>query len=87
MSDLIASADRQMFERHGLARTLHAAGQMHGCFYPKHILLREAAAGFEAQLIDLEKPRPLLLGYLGDCAQVDAWWQRLSARRRQKDAR
>ena len=99
-----------------LARTLHAAGQMHGCFYPKHIFLREAAAGFEAQLIDLEKTRPLLLGrrdrikdlepllrrasvwgesdirqfllgYLGDGAQVDAWWQRLSARRRQKDAR
>ncbi|WP_043308475.1 lipopolysaccharide kinase InaA family protein [Pseudomonas sp. ML96] len=45
-----------------LARRLHGAGQVHGCFYPKHIFLREAGAGFEAQLIDLEKTRPLLLG-------------------------
>lgn len=116
---LALAAQRQTAILHAcgaLARTLHAAGQMHGCFYPKHIFLREAAAGFEAQLIDLEKTRPLLLGrrdrikdlepllrrssvwgesdirqfllgYLGDSAQVDAWWRRLSARRRQKDAR
>ena len=45
-----------------LARRLHQAGQMHGCFYPKHIFLREQSAGVEAQLIDLEKTRPLLLG-------------------------
>ena len=45
-----------------LARCLHQAGQMHGCFYPKHIFLRETVAGFDAQLIDLEKTRPLLFG-------------------------
>lgn len=45
-----------------LARCLHQAGQMHGCFYPKHIFLREGATGFQAQLIDLEKTRPLLFG-------------------------
>lgn len=45
-----------------LARDLHRARQVHGCFYPKHIFLREGPAGFEAQLIDLEKTRPLLLG-------------------------
>lgn len=45
-----------------LARRLHQAGQVHGCFYPKHIFLREGAQGFEAQLIDLEKTRPLLFG-------------------------
>lgn len=46
-----------------LAKTLHAAGQMHGCFYPKHIFLqRTDAYNFTAQLIDLEKTRPLLLG-------------------------
>lgn len=45
-----------------LARRLHQAGQVHGCFYPKHIFLREMPDGFEAQLIDLEKTRPLLLG-------------------------
>ena len=45
-----------------LARRLHQAGQMHGCFYPKHIFLRESAEGFDAQLIDLEKTRPLLFG-------------------------
>ena len=35
---------------------------MHGCFYPKHIFLQKQASGFTAQLIDLEKTRPLLLG-------------------------
>ena len=45
-----------------LARRLHAAGQVHGCFYPKHIFLRETADGFDAQLIDLEKTRPLWFG-------------------------
>lgn len=45
-----------------LARRLHGAGQVHGCFYPKHVFLREACAGFDACLIDLEKTRPLLLG-------------------------
>ncbi len=45
-----------------LARCLHQAGQMHGCFYPKHIFLQEHGATFDAQLIDLEKTRPLLLG-------------------------
>lgn len=45
-----------------LARRLHQAGQVHGCFYPKHIFLRESVHGVEAQLIDLEKTRPLLFG-------------------------
>lgn len=45
-----------------LARRLHEAGQMHGCFYPKHIFLREAEDGFQACLIDLEKTRPLWFG-------------------------
>ncbi len=45
-----------------LAKTLHQAGQVHGCFYPKHIFLQKQATGFTAQLIDLEKTRPLLFG-------------------------
>ncbi len=45
-----------------IAHQLHAAGQMHGCFYPKHIFLREQPEGWQARLIDLEKTRPLLLG-------------------------
>jgi hypothetical protein len=45
-----------------LARRLHDAHQMHGCFYPKHIFLRETAEGFDAQLIDLEKTRRLVWG-------------------------
>jgi hypothetical protein len=45
-----------------LARQLHDAGQIHGCFYPKHIFLQEQAQGWSARLIDLEKTRPLLLG-------------------------
>ena len=45
-----------------LARRLHAARQVHGCFYPKHIFLRATGDGYQAQLIDLEKTRPLLWG-------------------------
>lgn len=99
-----------------LARRLHACGQVHGCFYPKHIFLRPEGAGFEAQLIDLEKTRPLLLGrrdrikdlepllrrasvwtdndvrgllaaYLGSSDELEQWWQRLSRRQRDKEAR
>ncbi|MCY1465592.1 Lipopolysaccharide kinase (Kdo/WaaP) family protein [compost metagenome] len=35
---------------------------MHGCFYPKHIFLCATGDGYQAQLIDLEKTRPLLFG-------------------------
>lgn len=45
-----------------LARCVHDAGQVHGCFYPKHIFLREEQGAFQTQLIDLEKTRPLLFG-------------------------
>lgn len=45
-----------------LARTLHQVGQVHGCFYPKHIFLCEQEGRWQACLIDLEKTRPLLLG-------------------------
>ncbi|WP_268799259.1 lipopolysaccharide kinase InaA family protein [Pseudomonas huanghezhanensis] len=45
-----------------LARTLHQAGQVHGCFYPKHIFLRARAGAWQAQLIDLEKTRKTLFG-------------------------
>ena len=45
-----------------LARRLHGARQVHGCFYPKHIFLRATGDGYQAQLIDLEKTRPLLFG-------------------------
>jgi hypothetical protein len=44
----------------GLARTLHRAGQRHGCFYPKHVFVRPAGERFDACLIDLEKTRSLL---------------------------
>ncbi|MCS3469569.1 hypothetical protein M2401_003307 [Pseudomonas sp. JUb42] len=45
-----------------LARTLHGAGQIHGCFYPKHIFLQAVGNAYRAQLIDLEKTRPILFG-------------------------
>ncbi|MGE7956885.1 lipopolysaccharide kinase InaA family protein [Pseudomonas sp. NPDC089530] len=45
-----------------LARHLHGVRQVHGCFYPKHIFLRATGDGYQAQLIDLEKTRPLLFG-------------------------
>lgn len=46
-----------------LARRLHGMHQVHGCFYPKHIFLQATASGYQAQLIDLEKTRPLLFGH------------------------
>ncbi|AZD45967.1 lipopolysaccharide kinase InaA family protein [Pseudomonas chlororaphis] len=102
-----------------LARQLHAVRQVHGCFYPKHIFLRATGDGYQAQLIDLEKTRPLLFGqrdrvkdlepllrrapvwsegdvrallatYLDqpqDSSLVDAWLNRLSARRSHKETR
>lgn len=45
-----------------LARTLHGAGQVHGCFYPKHIFLQARDSLYRAQLIDLEKTRPVIFG-------------------------
>ena len=45
-----------------LARRLHGVRQVHGCFYPKHIFLQATNDGYQAQLIDLEKTRPLLFG-------------------------
>lgn len=45
-----------------LAHTLHGAGQVHGCFYPKHIFLQEQDGLYSARLIDLEKTRPVLFG-------------------------
>lgn len=46
-----------------LARHLHSVGQVHGCFYPKHIFLQARGEAYAAQLIDLEKTRPLLFGW------------------------
>ena len=62
-----------------LARTLHAAGQVHGCFYPKHIFLRERREGWQAQLIDLEKTRPLLLGMRDRLKDLEPLLRRASA--------
>lgn len=45
-----------------LARQLHGVRQVHGCFYPKHIFLQADGERYRAQLIDLEKTRPLLFG-------------------------
>ncbi|MCP1442020.1 hypothetical protein J3D54_001152 [Pseudomonas sp. GGS8] len=45
-----------------LARRLHGMRQVHGCFYPKHIFLQATGDGYQAQLIDLEKTRPLFFG-------------------------
>ncbi len=63
----------------GLARRLHGAGQVHGCFYPKHVFLREAQDGFDACLIDLEKTRPLLLGRRDRVKDLEALVRRADA--------
>lgn len=61
-----------------LARQLHAAGQKHGCFYPKHLFLHEGAAGLEARLIDLEKSRRLLPGRQDRLRDLDTLLRRAS---------
>lgn len=59
-SDLpAATAEQIIIACAGLARTLHKAKQMHGCFYPKHVFLRAQNGYFDACFIDLEKTRPL----------------------------
>ncbi|QXI29020.1 lipopolysaccharide kinase InaA family protein [Pseudomonas vanderleydeniana] len=60
----LAQAQRQAILRCCglLARRLHGLRQVHGCFYPKHIFLQAVAGTYQAQLIDLEKTRPLLFG-------------------------
>lgn len=62
-SDLSAAQHSAILRACGqLARHLHGVRQVHGCFYPKHIFLRATGDGYQAQLIDLEKTRPLLFG-------------------------
>lgn len=53
-----------------LARQLHQQHLVHGCFYPKHIFLRDCAQYFEACLIDLEKTRRPLF-WRDNCAIRD----------------
>jgi hypothetical protein len=62
-TQLSAQQQSQILKASGeLARRLHAARQVHGCFYPKHIFMRASGDGYRAQLIDLEKTRPLIYG-------------------------
>jgi hypothetical protein len=62
-SDLSAAQHSMILQACGqLARRLHGARQVHGCFYPKHIFLQATGESYQAQLIDLEKTRPLLFG-------------------------
>lgn len=61
-----------------LVRRLHAAGQVHGCLYPKHIFLSAQGETFAAQLIDLEKTRPLLFGERGRIKDLEPLLRRAS---------
>lgn len=62
-SELSAAQHSAILQACGqLARRLHGVRQVHGCFYPKHIFLQATGDGYLAQLIDLEKTRPLLFG-------------------------
>ncbi|WP_341303900.1 lipopolysaccharide kinase InaA family protein [Pseudomonas sp. TMP25] len=62
-----------------LARRLHESGQIHGCFYPKHIFLHEQYGSFTAQLIDLEKTRPLLLGRRDRIKDIEPLFRRAAS--------
>jgi len=62
-SELSAAQQSAILKACGqLARRLHGVRQVHGCFYPKHIFLQADGDAYKAQLIDLEKTRPLLFG-------------------------
>lgn len=57
---VLARATRRYLldETAALIRTLHSAGRLHNCLYPKHIFIRPpdaSAPGPAARLIDLEK--------------------------------
>jgi hypothetical protein len=61
-----------------LARGLHDAGLMHGCFYPKHVFERETGEdAFEVCLIDLEKVRRLWLGRRDQVKDLEQFFRRL----------
>ncbi|RMQ46374.1 Lipopolysaccharide kinase [Pseudomonas cichorii] len=62
-----------------LARTLHHARQVHGCFYPKHIFLQAHGDAYQAQLIDLEKTRPVLFGQRDQIKDLEPLLRRADA--------
>jgi len=62
-----------------LARRVHAAGLKHGCFYPKHIFLRETVDGWQTRVIDLEKSRRLLPGQRDRIADLEPLVRRATA--------
>lgn len=55
-----------------LTRSLHGAGHLHNCLYPKHVFVRVDGPGASARLIDLEKTRPLYLGTRDRVRDLDA---------------
>jgi len=61
------------------ARRLHAAGLKHGCFYPKHIFLRETSDGWQVRVIDLEKTRALWPWRRDRIADIEPLIRRASA--------
>jgi tRNA A-37 threonylcarbamoyl transferase component Bud32 len=61
-----------------LARHLHAAGMVHGCFYPKHLFLRRKGEAFEARLIDLEKTRRAWFGERDRVRDLEPLFRRTS---------
>lgn len=62
-----------------LAKQLHAAGQLHGCFYPKHIFLQAQGEGYVACLIDLEKTRPMRLRRIDRVKDLETLLRRADA--------
>lgn len=62
-----------------LAHTLHNAGQIHGCFYPKHIFLQSKHERYRACLIDLEKTRPVIFGKRDLAKDLEPLLRRASA--------
>jgi len=55
-----------------LVGTLHGAGHLHNCLYPKHVFVRLDANAASARLIDLEKTRSLHFGARDRARDLDA---------------
>ncbi|WP_022961415.1 lipopolysaccharide kinase InaA family protein [Halopseudomonas pelagia] len=62
-----------------LIRSLHQAGKVHQCLYPKHVFLKVDDQGADARLIDLEKTRRAWFGQADYVADLGSFSRRSGA--------
>ncbi|MFO7704318.1 MAG: lipopolysaccharide kinase InaA family protein [Halopseudomonas sp.] len=59
-----------------LVRSLHQAGKVHQCLYPKHVFIKADRQGVDARLIDLEKTRRAWFGQADYIADLGSFSRR-----------